>query len=277
MLSRPLQYDVQILRHSLRDRLEWDLSSPLTPEAFAAQTCKDIGLSGEALPIIATAVRESILNHRRAVLDEGLFGLGEAWGAADEAEQEARQEIEAAKVQKKLAADQTAAVSSESLAAPLDASANVSRVASRSPMPPPPPPASRLSVPLPQADSESGAVTPVVDSLADDTSDATPPPTFEPQVDPRYKLAQAVAEKQRFTERGPRPLTSVWRDWFESKQFGPLLEYISNEDMEKREMEALRATRRQRREAARFTGGGGAGGGSRGETKSSRLHFRMSR
>lgn len=273
----PSQYDVQILRHSLRDRLEWDLSSPLTPEAFAAQTCKDIGLSGEALPIIATAVRESILNHRRAVLDEGLFGLGDAWGAADEAEMEARQEIEAMKVQKRLGADEAAATKSENLPTLLESSAKDSRAPSKSPMPPPPLPVSRLGVPLPQTDGqtdgESGTASPILD--AEDASDATPPPTLEPKVDPRYKLAQAVAEKQRFTERGPRPLTSVWRDWFESKQFGPLLEYISNEDMEKREMEALRATRRQRREAARFTGSGG--GGSRGESKSSRLHFRMNR
>jgi hypothetical protein len=185
---------------------------------------------------------------------------------------EARQEIEAMKIQKRLGADEAAATKPENVPALLDSSSKDSRAASKSPMPPPLP-VSRLGVPLPQIDGESGTASPILDS--EDASDATPPPTLEPKVDPRYKLAQAVAEKQRFTERGPRPLTSVWRDWFESKQFGPLLEYISNEDMEKREMEALRATRRQRREAARFTGGGG--GGSRGESKSSRLHFRMNR
>ena len=47
------------------DHIEWDLLSPLTPEAFARQLCADIGLTGEALPLIAHALHEEILKHKK--------------------------------------------------------------------------------------------------------------------------------------------------------------------------------------------------------------------
>ena len=42
--------------------------------------------------------------------------------------------------------------------------------------------------------------------------------------------------------RGPRPLRAAWRDWTESRDFGPLLELITEEELEKLEAEALRAS-----------------------------------
>lgn len=54
--------------------------------------------------------------------------------------------------------------------------------------------------------------------------------------------------------RGPRPLEDVWRDWYEGKEFGPLLQRLTEEDLGKLEIEAIRAGRRNRREQARFGG-----------------------
>ncbi|CAD6891773.1 unnamed protein product [Tilletia laevis] len=61
-----VEYTVQILRSTVKDRFEWDLCSNLTPEAFTAQLCADLGLSGEASTIISHAIREQLLIHRRA-------------------------------------------------------------------------------------------------------------------------------------------------------------------------------------------------------------------
>ncbi|KAJ4466156.1 hypothetical protein C8J55DRAFT_587766 [Lentinula edodes] len=55
-----LSLDVQISTHHLTDHIEWDLLSPLTPEAFSLQLCADLGLSGEAIPLIAHAVHEEL-------------------------------------------------------------------------------------------------------------------------------------------------------------------------------------------------------------------------
>ncbi|KAK0544033.1 Chromatin structure remodeling complex protein sfh1 [Tilletia horrida] len=64
-----VEYTVQILRSTVKDRLEWDLCSGLTPESFARQLCADLGLSGEAITIISHAIREQLLIHRRAALE----------------------------------------------------------------------------------------------------------------------------------------------------------------------------------------------------------------
>lgn len=67
------QLDVQISTHVLRDRIEWDLSSPLPPSLFARTYCADLGLSGEALPLITHAIHEELLKHKRDALDLKLF------------------------------------------------------------------------------------------------------------------------------------------------------------------------------------------------------------
>jgi len=42
--------------------MEWDLLSPLTPEAFASQLCPELGLSGEVVPLVAHSIHEEIMN-----------------------------------------------------------------------------------------------------------------------------------------------------------------------------------------------------------------------
>ena len=56
------------------DHIEWDLLSPLTPEAFAIQLCADIGLTGEAIPLIAHALHEEILKHKKDAIEWGVLG-----------------------------------------------------------------------------------------------------------------------------------------------------------------------------------------------------------
>ena len=56
------------------DHIEWDLLSPLTPEAFAIKLCADIGLTGEAAPLIAHAMHEEILKHKKDAIEWGVIG-----------------------------------------------------------------------------------------------------------------------------------------------------------------------------------------------------------
>ncbi|WVO19627.1 uncharacterized protein IAS62_000916 [Cryptococcus decagattii] len=65
--------DVQIYSYLLRDRIEWDLSSPLPPSLFAKHYCTELGLTGEAIPAITCAITEEILKHKRDALDLDLF------------------------------------------------------------------------------------------------------------------------------------------------------------------------------------------------------------
>jgi len=69
-----LNLDVQIGTLHLIDRVEWDLTSPLTPETFARQLCTDLGLGGEAQMIISHAVHEELLRLKRDCLELGLVG-----------------------------------------------------------------------------------------------------------------------------------------------------------------------------------------------------------
>ncbi|KAG1882681.1 hypothetical protein F4604DRAFT_1576781 [Suillus subluteus] len=88
-----LSIDVQIATHHLLDHIEWDLLSPLTPEAFALQLCTELGLSGEALPLIAHAIHEELIKHKKDAIEWGVIGgdkdaeglkdktgLGMGWG-----------------------------------------------------------------------------------------------------------------------------------------------------------------------------------------------------
>ena len=68
-----LQLDVQIYTHILRDRIEWDLSSPLPPALFAKQYCSDLGLTGEAIPLVAHAITDELLKHKKDALELELF------------------------------------------------------------------------------------------------------------------------------------------------------------------------------------------------------------
>ncbi len=56
------------------DHIEWDLLSPLTPEAFATTLCAELGLAGEAVPLVAHAVHEELVKHKRDAIEWGVIG-----------------------------------------------------------------------------------------------------------------------------------------------------------------------------------------------------------
>lgn len=68
-----LQLDVQIYEYLLRDRIEWDLSSSLPPTLFAKEYCRELGLTGEAIPLVAHAITDELLKHKRDALELELF------------------------------------------------------------------------------------------------------------------------------------------------------------------------------------------------------------
>ena len=68
------QIDVQVDNHHLLDHIEWDLRSGLTPEEFTRQLCLDLGLAGEAEPLIAHAVHEELMKHRKDAIEWGVIG-----------------------------------------------------------------------------------------------------------------------------------------------------------------------------------------------------------
>lgn len=70
------QLELQISNCTLRDRFEWDLGSTLTPEAFTESYCADLGLTGEAKPLISHAIHEEILRHKREAWDRGFLKTG---------------------------------------------------------------------------------------------------------------------------------------------------------------------------------------------------------
>ena len=69
-----MQIDVQIATYHLLDHIEWDLLSPLTPETFATTLCADLGLSGEAVPLVAHAIHEELVKHKRDAIEWGVLG-----------------------------------------------------------------------------------------------------------------------------------------------------------------------------------------------------------
>ncbi|KAG6885599.1 hypothetical protein C0993_012346 [Termitomyces sp. T159_Od127] len=88
-----LSIDVQVANLHISDHIEWDLLSPLTPEAFARTLCRDLGLGGEAVPLVAHAVHEELIKHKKDAIEWGVIdhagntpkdktGLGLGWGRA---------------------------------------------------------------------------------------------------------------------------------------------------------------------------------------------------
>ncbi|KAL7424227.1 Chromatin structure remodeling complex protein sfh1 [Cryptotrichosporon argae] len=65
--------DVQIASTILRDRIEWDLSSRLPVAEFAAHYAAELGLAGEAVPLVACAIADELVRHKRDALDLDLF------------------------------------------------------------------------------------------------------------------------------------------------------------------------------------------------------------
>ncbi|TFK52334.1 SNF5-domain-containing protein [Heliocybe sulcata] len=159
-----LSLDVQIGQYHLIDHIEWDLLSPLTPEHFAQTLCAELGLSGEALPLIAHAIHEELIKHKKDAIEWGVIG-----------------------VDKDVVED-----------------------------PDKPRDKSGLSL------------------LKDKTG---------------LGLGWGRAPKDG---RGPKMLRSVWRDWSEAEEFGTRFEVLTAEEVERREVERERASRRLRRETSKF-------------------------
>ena len=77
ILAPPSQLDVQIGTLHLTDRFDWDLSSSLTPELFAMTLARDLSLSSNAAPLIATAVHEELFRIKRSFYELGLLTADE--------------------------------------------------------------------------------------------------------------------------------------------------------------------------------------------------------
>ncbi|KAI0635922.1 SNF5-domain-containing protein [Trametes polyzona] len=169
-----LSIDVQIATHHLLDHIEWDLLSPLTPEEFSVKLCTELGLAGEAAPLIAHAIHEEIVKHKRDAIEWGVIG-GDARDGAG------------------AGADDGGAPAAEK---PRDKSGQ---------------------------------------SLFKDKTG--------------LGLAWGRAPKDG---RGPKPLRSVWRDWAEAEEFRTRFEVLTAEEVERRELERERASRRLRRETSKF-------------------------
>ncbi|GAA5959297.1 hypothetical protein JCM21900_003920 [Sporobolomyces salmonicolor] len=73
-----INLDVQIGTLHLTDRVEWDLSSSLTPELFAATLVQDLSLSSSAGPLIAHALHEELFRLKKSCIEMGLVGVDEA-------------------------------------------------------------------------------------------------------------------------------------------------------------------------------------------------------
>ncbi|WFD35139.1 Chromatin structure remodeling complex protein sfh1 [Malassezia cuniculi] len=205
-----VEYEVQVLRHVLRDRLEWDLASPLTPEEFARSLARDMGLPLEGCALVAHAVREQLLNHRRAALELGLFGTGKIF---------------------KCASDELALVFQEEqqmqLENPGEPMAEDTLDELRDEMEPPTTRSRRTG-----GDSNNNNNNAPNSFALPDKSQ----PLF-------VRKQQALATLRDLLALGPRPLEGVWRDFHEAHEFGPLLEYLSEADLEKMEEAELRASR----------------------------------
>lgn len=66
--------DVQIGTLHIIDRIEWDITSSLTPEAFARKMCAELGMGGEAIMVIAHNIHEELLRLKKDCLEHGYVG-----------------------------------------------------------------------------------------------------------------------------------------------------------------------------------------------------------
>ncbi|KAF8634169.1 hypothetical protein AX15_001036 [Amanita polypyramis BW_CC] len=164
-----LSIDVQIANYHLMDHIEWDLLSPLTPEAFSQKLCMELGLSGEAVPLVAHAIHEELMKHKKDAIEWGVIG-GDL-GVGD------------------------------------DANAGTG-----------------------SGEKSKGGWGVVKDKTG-------------------LGLNWGRAPKDG---RGPKTLKSVWRDWAEAEEFRTKFEELTVEEVEKREIERERASRRLRRETSKF-------------------------
>ena len=139
------------------DHIEWDLRSGLTPEEFTHQLCLDLGLAGEAEPLIAHAIHEELMRHKKDAIEWGVIGGF---------------------------------------------------------------PTEQASTTEDGAKDKSG-----LGHMKDKTG---------------LGLGWGRTPKEG---RGPRILRSVWRDWAEAEEFKTRWEMLSQEEVERREVERERASR----------------------------------
>ncbi|KAL4248171.1 SNF5 family protein [Abortiporus biennis] len=161
-----LSIDVQIATFHLLDHIEWDLLSPLTPEHFARTLCADLGLTGEAVPLIAHAIHEELIKHKRDAIEWGVITSSDVVASNEEGDK-------------------------------------------------------------PRDRSGYGL-------MKDKTG---------------LGLGWGRAPKDG---RGPKPLKSVWRDWADAEEFRTRFEVLTADEVERREIEKERASRRLRRETSKF-------------------------
>uniref|UniRef100_V5EX55 Uncharacterized protein n=1 Tax=Kalmanozyma brasiliensis (strain GHG001) TaxID=1365824 RepID=V5EX55_KALBG len=283
-----VDYEVQILRHMLRDRLEWDLCSPLTPESFARKLCDDLALSGEAQALIANSVREQLIHHKRAALELQLVGSGRVLKDKEREIETAWAELHAEKLEKqrkKLERGETSELPSGNGTGVNTREASVQPATEEETKPDADAaPGTGGTTPAPREDEDEedvetlhltatataaptreGTSTPAIQPPAPlatrssarliEAATADPAQPAQPTLTPSQRLHNATYTVREILSRGPRPLDSIWRDWFESREFGPLLERLNDEDLEKIEELNTRASRRNRRDAAARAGG----------------------
>ncbi|WFC97435.1 Chromatin structure remodeling complex protein sfh1 [Malassezia yamatoensis] len=229
-----VRYEVQILRYILRDRLEWDMTSNLSPEDFAYGLTRDLGLSTESTVLISHAVREQLLRHRRAALELGLFGSGKVYRCTMD---------ELVEVYKLEQAEIQAASEQETS---MDAAAvgdHAQRQAAEA--------ASTLESDVTPRDDNSEIIAPpntrsrriAAGAAAAESSPSAPFLVPDKTLPLAVRKEQALATLRDLLALGPRPLEDVWRDFHEASDFGPLLEFLSEAEMEKMEEADLRASR----------------------------------
>lgn len=238
------QYEVQILRDVLRDRVEWDLASPLAPEDFAGTLCQDLGLSGEALPLISNAVREELSQHKRAVMEQYLVGSGALYlhvkRELDQAIIEEREErIEFAASKKR--------VELFGLATPDGPSSQAAT--------PTPGPSGIDSPALPPAaiTEKRGRGRPPKYPRTSGVDDLYQPAV--PLLPAARRRKEAEASMTAILNRTAKPLQDIWRDWADAKESGPFLERLNADDLERMAHEQLRTARRGKRDQARAAPG----------------------
>ncbi|TDL22170.1 SNF5-domain-containing protein [Rickenella mellea] len=183
-----LSIDVQIATYHLLDHIEWDLLSPLTPEHFAQRLCADIGLAGEAAPLVAHALHEEILRHKKDAIEWGVIGF------------------------------------------------DTNTV-------PPPAPTPSVTANI-NANNASAA-------LEDVERDKDKKSGLGLMKD-KTGLGLGGWGRAPRDGRGPKALRSVWKDWSEAEDLATRFEVLTAEEVERREIERERASRRLRRETSKF-------------------------
>ncbi|PKI83376.1 Rps1p [Malassezia vespertilionis] len=231
-----VEYEVQILRYVLRDRLEWDLTSDWTPEMFAKTLTRDLGLTTESSVLIAHAVREQLQHHRRAAQELSLFGSGKIYKCTmDELVQihkEEQAQVRAATEQSQQEAEAAAAQDSDAQRRVVEQANTVeAEHASEGVLTPTPPTTRSRRIAAGGAGPGADTAAPVPFLVPDKT---LPLPV---------RKEQALATLRDILTLGARPLEGVWRDFHDMPDFGPLLEFLSEAELEKMEEVNLRASR----------------------------------